>query len=146
MLDMLVSDCKVKDTWPTCAFHVVDKRIFLSWDDATTAAAQSAQHQPTTIDLASVIAEVEEAVARLGVRRPEQIGHVTRNRAIMGGVPIIAGTRIPAETIAWFHGNGYSLAEILANFPRLTPTDIEAAVAFEDERETNTSEPILVHG
>jgi uncharacterized protein (DUF433 family) len=147
VLDLLLSDRKEKATWPACAVDVVDKRIYVSKDDAIRAANQSGQmDEPTTIDLASVIAEVEEAVERLGERRPEQIGQVIRKRAIMGGVPIIAGTRIPTETIAWFHSNGYPLTEILANFPRLTPRDIEAAVAFETEREANTSEPILVTG
>ena len=64
------------------------------------------QGEPTTIELKSVIADVAEAIERLRERRPEHIGQVTRNRGILGGVPIIAGTRIPTETIAWFHGHG----------------------------------------
>jgi uncharacterized protein (DUF433 family) len=43
---------------------------------------------------------------------------------------LIAGTRIPTETIAWFHNNGYSLDWISEQFPRLTAIDVEAAVAF----------------
>jgi uncharacterized protein (DUF433 family) len=70
---------------------------------------------------------------------------VIRRRAIMQGVPIIAGTRIPTETIAWFHDHGYSLGEILENYPRLTPQDVEAAIAFEDQHEKNSFAPTLVH-
>jgi uncharacterized protein (DUF433 family) len=78
----------------------------------------------------------------LGERGPEQIGQVTRTRGIMRGVPVIAGTRIPTETVAWFVNHGYALAEILENVPRLTPTDVEAAVAFEEE--AKAPEPMLV--
>jgi uncharacterized protein (DUF433 family) len=69
---------------------------------------------------------------------------VTRTRGIMRGAPVIAGTRIPTEIIAWFASHGYSLSEILENFPRLTAKDVEAVVAFENEWEAQTFELILV--
>jgi uncharacterized protein (DUF433 family) len=68
---------------------------------------------------------------------------VTRNRWIMSGVPIIAGTRIPTETIAWFHDNGYALDWILENFPRLTPEDVQAAIAFENKPDPAHRELVL---
>ena len=68
---------------------------------------------------------------------------MTRNRWIMSGVPIIAGTRIPTETIAWFHDNGYALDWILENFPRLTPQDVQAALAFESDRDAANRERTL---
>jgi uncharacterized protein (DUF433 family) len=101
-------------------------------DDAPEADKGAARKRTTTIDMAAVAGEVEEAIRRLPERLPEEIGQVVRRRGIMRGVPIIAGTRIPTETIAWFHGHGYSLTEIIENFPRLTPRDVEAAIAFED--------------
>lgn len=91
------------------------------------------QGEPLTVDLDEVKALVEQDVRKLAERGPEEIGQVMRNRWIMSGVPIIAGTRIPTETIAWFHDNGYALDWILENFPRLTAEDIEAAIAFEKE-------------
>jgi DNA-binding transcriptional MerR regulator len=87
--------------WPACSFHVGGNRVFLERDDAVSAASQAGQDGVTTFDMASVVAEVGEAIDRLRVRPPEQIGQVPRKRGIMGGVPIIAGTRIPTETIAW---------------------------------------------
>ena len=91
-----------------------------------------------------MLVETDKAIGRLSERLPEEIGQVVRHRGIMQGVPIIAGTRIPTETIAWFHDHGYSLREILENFPRLTPEDVEAAIAFETQQE-KTLAPTLAH-
>jgi uncharacterized protein (DUF433 family) len=52
------------------------------------------------------------------------------NPEVMGGKPVIAGTRIPVETILRKLGAGVADEEILADHPRLTPEDIRAAQAF----------------
>jgi len=52
------------------------------------------------------------------------------NPEIMGGKPVIRGTRIPVETILRKLGAGMSADDICADHPRLTPTDIQAAQAF----------------
>lgn len=122
---------------PVRCFYVVGDRLFLSRDEALSAArAVGEQAEPTVIDMAAVTAELEAAIERLSERQPEEIGQVIRRRGKMRGVPIIAGTRIPTETISWFHDYGYSLIEILENFPRLTATDVDAAIKFELDRGT----------
>lgn len=89
---------------------------------------------PQGIDLAEIGSEMKIAVGNLSSRRDDEIGQVRQDRQIMGGAPIIAGTRIPTETIAWFVREGYSPTAIMREFPRLTECDIEAAVEFEVSR------------
>lgn len=93
-----------------------------------------------TLDLA--VAEVQGSIRALQTRTPEQIGIVSRDRSIMSGVPVLSGTRIPVTTIAWFHRNGYSIPEILAEFPRLTKEDIVAAL-LEEERSNCAAAKLL---
>jgi uncharacterized protein (DUF433 family) len=50
--------------------------------------------------------------------------------AVMGGKPVIRGTRVPIETILRKLGAGLSTETIIADHPRLTPEDIQAAQAF----------------
>lgn len=50
------------------------------------------------------------------------------------GRACIIGTRISANDIMGWLGNGMSVADILADFPRLTTTHIEAAQAYEADR------------
>jgi uncharacterized protein (DUF433 family) len=52
------------------------------------------------------------------------------NPDIMGGKPVIRGTRVPVELIRRKLGAGMSVEAILADHPRLTLEDVRAAQAF----------------
>ena len=52
------------------------------------------------------------------------------NPAIMGGKPVIRGTRVPVETVLRKLGSGMTAEAVLADHPRLTRDDILAAQAF----------------
>ena len=58
---------------------------------------------------------------------------------IMGGVPCVAGTRIPVTTVIGLLGQGSSIEDVLADYPTLRRDDILAALPFAanavDERE-----------
>jgi uncharacterized protein (DUF433 family) len=49
------------------------------------------------------------------------------NPEIMGGKPVIRGTRVPVEMILRKLRAGMTPAAIMADHPRLTPEDIRAA-------------------
>ena len=55
---------------------------------------------------------------------------IEMNPEIMGGKPVIRGTRIPVELVLRKLGAGMTVEEILAEHPRLTADDIRAAQAF----------------
>ena len=52
------------------------------------------------------------------------------NPEVMGGKPVIRGTRVPVETVLRKLGAGMTSDAIIADHPRLTPDDIRAAQAF----------------
>jgi uncharacterized protein (DUF433 family) len=52
------------------------------------------------------------------------------NPQVMGGKPVIRGTRIPVELVLRKLGAGMTTEAVLADHPRLTPDDIRAAQAF----------------
>jgi uncharacterized protein (DUF433 family) len=52
------------------------------------------------------------------------------NPEVMGGKPVIRGTRIPVESILRKLGAGMTAEAIIADHPRLSPDDIRAAQAF----------------
>jgi uncharacterized protein (DUF433 family) len=65
-------------------------------------------------------------------RHERAVSHerIEMNPEIMGGKPVIRGTRIPVEIILRKLGNGVTVEEIFADHPRLTAEDIQAAPAF----------------
>ncbi len=125
-----------RDEWANRTFYTVGRRVFFTHEDAIVAASPLGQRvEPGILNMGPIVADVKASIRQLHVRPKEQIGQVTHDRSIMGGAPVVAGTRIPTETIAWFHRNGYTTSEIMMEFPRLTEEDIAAAIAFENAQE-----------
>jgi uncharacterized protein (DUF433 family) len=64
---------------------------------------------------------------------------VSIDHRVMGGMPCIAGTRIPVATVVGLLGQGYSMEDVLAEYPSLDREDVLAALRFAasavDERE-----------
>jgi uncharacterized protein (DUF433 family) len=55
---------------------------------------------------------------------------IEMNPEIMGGKPVIRGTRVPVEMTCKSSEPGMTPEAIVADHPRLTPEDIRAAAAF----------------
>jgi len=52
------------------------------------------------------------------------------NPQVMLGKPVIRGTRIPVEMILRKLGQNLSVEEVLADYPRLTREDVQAALLY----------------
>lgn len=52
---------------------------------------------------------------------------------ILAGKPTIKGTRISVELILGWLGNGWSVEQILENYPQVAREDVLAALAFAAE-------------
>lgn len=59
--------------------------------------------------------------------------HIETNPEVMGGKPVIRGTRIPVEIILDWMAAGWTKAEILENYPRLSPEAYRAVFSFARE-------------
>ena len=55
---------------------------------------------------------------------------IVRNKRILGGAPIIRGTRVPVRAIAFLWRAGDDRARILAVYPHLTTADVDDAIRF----------------
>jgi uncharacterized protein (DUF433 family) len=56
--------------------------------------------------------------------------HITSNREILGGKPIIKGTRLSVEFLLGLFANGWSEEKVLKNYPTLKKDDILALFAY----------------
>ncbi len=56
--------------------------------------------------------------------------YITRNPAICGGEPIVAGTRVTVRTVLASLAEGMSSEEIVAEFPSLNHDAVRAVIAF----------------
>lgn len=55
--------------------------------------------------------------------------------AVRSGKPCIRGTRITVADVFDYLGGGMSVAEVLEDFPDLSPADIQACFAFAADRD-----------
>ena len=81
------------------------------------------------IPVGEIVRELDAEIVKLDERRA--VGTVERRRGVLGSKPVLAGTRIPVETIQRLHNDGADEAEILELYPDLTPADVRAALAEE---------------
>jgi uncharacterized protein (DUF433 family) len=67
------------------------------------------------------------------------VERISVNHEVMGGVPCVAGTRIPVTMILGLLAEGATSQEIIADYPQLCPDDVLACLAYAaravDERE-----------
>jgi uncharacterized protein (DUF433 family) len=125
------------DDWRQRQLHVKHGEVMLDGQQIPCASKiyeNRTDSDLVSIDMKSLVEEVQQQVQRLSERTPAQIGRVIRDRSIMNGEPILAGTRIPTATVFDYARHGETPAQIVASYPRLTEEDVAAAVAFERER------------
>ena len=79
--------------------------------------------------LSEITDDLDEGLRRLTARDEATFGGIDRNRRVMRNKLVVAGTRIPVDAIRSFHEAGYSVEDIIAEYPSLTPRDVEAALA-----------------
>lgn len=54
--------------------------------------------------------------------------------AVLGGKPVIAGTRIAVSTILDLLAAGLSVSEVRSEYPKLTKKAVQSAIAFASSR------------
>ena len=55
---------------------------------------------------------------------------IVRDPHVVGGQPVLRGTRVTLSTVLASLAEGATTAEILADFPTLSEEDVRAAIAF----------------
>lgn len=116
--------------WASLRFGVVDRHLVF-WDPEHRQWMGLHGQRVLPVDLRDLPQLVASDAKHLFQRSPDQVGKIARNRYIRHNRPVVAGTRIPTSTIWAFHEAGYDVAAILAEYPGLTPADVEEAIAFE---------------
>lgn len=77
----------------------------------------------------------QSCLTSLLVRMENYLRRITIEPGKRGGKPCIRHMRITVYDVLGWLASGMSNAEIIADFPELTPEDIQAALAFAADRE-----------
>ena len=72
------------------------------------------------LPLERVVADTKRDVAELLKRPKEAVGRVGKPRNVSHNAAVVAGTRIPVRAIQHFADGGYSVQQILKEYPSVT--------------------------
>ena len=121
------------DMWVKSTLYLLGKRVVIERDDETRHEAGTGQ-EVLQIPLRVIVGGMRERIRELNKRDEDEIGRIERKRGVVHSRPVIAGTRIPVSTIKEFAAAGYTIPQILKEYPSLDRKDVEAAIAFEETR------------
>ncbi len=88
--------------------------------------------QLAMVPVIDVINDVESRVRELKKRDDSQLGHIERHKHVVRNSTVVAGTRIPTAAIRRFKEAGYSIKQIVKQYPTLTVEDVQAALVHEE--------------
>ena len=123
------------DRWTGVRLYVIGKKV--AWQEPGTDRPQeivSRQYVLPTIQLEGVVSDTRRDIASLNARSEEQIGKIKKSKNINRNAAVIAGTRIRVLAIKRLHAAGYSVEQIIKEYPDISEKDVEAALDYIDDR------------
>ncbi|MGN6548778.1 MAG: DUF433 domain-containing protein, partial [Pararhizobium sp.] len=114
--------------WAKTTLYVLNRRVVFDNPETQEREEVVSGQGVLQIPLEVVTGDMDRAVRDLRRRDETSIGKIERKRGIAHSQPIVAGTRIPVRSIKAFAEAGYSVDQILQEYPTLKKADIEAAL------------------
>jgi uncharacterized protein (DUF433 family) len=120
-----------EDLWAKTTLYVLNRRVIFDSPDTIDRKEEVVTGQVMLqIPLKVVSGNMEDAIRSLRMRDHDKIGRIEQHRSVAQNQAVIAGTRIPVRSVKAFAEAGYTIEQIQAEYPTLTPEDIRAAIAF----------------
>jgi uncharacterized protein (DUF433 family) len=117
------------DLWTKTILYVANRKVVLN-DPITNKPQEVASGQYVMeYPLIEIIAETSESIESIGRRSSDQLGKIVKIRGINRNAWTISGTRVPIASVQRLHEDGYSIEQIISEYPDLTTEDIMAALA-----------------
>jgi DNA-binding transcriptional MerR regulator len=108
-------------------FWTWDGRLYFSEAGTVREARQPAQTiAEVLVPLGEIVRDLERGISLLDKRRH---GEIEKRRGALGSKPLVAGTRIPVESIQRLRSDGADDVEIRRLYPDLSTADVHAALA-----------------
>lgn len=82
------------------------------------------------VPFAEIAQETEHELAKLESKQALASEHIMVNQKVMGGAPVIRGTRIPVATVVKYARGGMEPTRIAKEFPELTVKAVRAALTY----------------
>ncbi|MGO8074034.1 DUF433 domain-containing protein [Rhizobium leguminosarum] len=118
------------DLWAKTTLYVLNRKVI--FDNPETKAKEEiiSGQGVLRIPLEIVTGNMSDAVRKMRERDVKAIGKIETKKGLANSKPVVAGTRIPVASIQAFAVEGFTIEQILKEYPTLTEDDIRAAIAY----------------
>jgi len=117
------------DRWIKFKFYVFNKKIhFKEPETQKQRSVVDGQFINGCIELKSISEDIHAKVRKMHKRETAAVGKVEIIGSGRNAKSYISGTRIPVSAILSFHEAGYSMAQIIREYPDIKENDIKAAI------------------
>ncbi len=116
------------DLWSKTVLFVLNKRVAFENPETRAKEEVVSGQGILQIPLEVVTGDMRRAVDAMRKRDETLVGQIERKKGIANSKPVIAGTRIPVSSIKAFADEGYTVEQIMAEYPTLTKADVIAAI------------------
>ncbi len=118
--------------WAATTLYVLNRKVVFDNPETNKREEIVSRQGVLQIPLQVVTGDMTRAVEQLRQREETTFGRIERDRSVARNQPVVAGTRIPVRSIKAFHDAGYSVEQIIKQYPTLTAEDIKAAVRYDE--------------
>lgn len=119
------------DLWTKTTLYVSDRKVVFEDPETGKPREVVSGQYVMKYPLRELLAETRSDIDRIRTRGEDQVGRVARFRGIARNATVIAGTRISVASIKRLREDGFSISQIIAEYPDLTKKDVQAALANE---------------
>jgi uncharacterized protein (DUF433 family) len=117
--------------WTKTTLYVHRGKVVFEEPDTSAKREITSRQYVADIPLVVAISDTRMAIQNMNERGGDLVGKIARNRYVQQNKPVIAGTRITVEAIRSFASAGYSVEQIIEQYPPLKPGDVQAALSHE---------------
>lgn len=122
------------DRWIETKLYPLNRRVVWYEKGSEVPQEVASGQYVVAVVLNDVVQATKEAVKNLHTSRDRSnIGSVEKSKYVVHNAPVLAGTRITVGAIKRFHEAGYSVEQILKEYPDLTAQDISVAIAYREK-------------
>jgi len=114
--------------WSNTTLYVLNRRVVFHDQEKDEFYEPVSNQTVLKIPLEIVRSDMKSAVRRLWARDENEIGRQSRVRRVVQNQTVIAGTRVTVQSILDFYEAGYTVKQILAEFPTLNRVDVELVI------------------
>jgi uncharacterized protein (DUF433 family) len=116
------------ELWSRTSLFVQDKKVLVVNPEFGQPQEIVSGQYVLRIPLSEIIEDTRNDILAFRSRPANTVGHLSRNRGIARNALVVSGTRIPVGSVLRLHEDGYTVDQIIAEYPDLTAEDIEAAL------------------